>query len=291
MAKRKRKYVKGKPLKISIRIQQQYTGAINKLVSKMTSEVKREFLEMAKADYVQEHHSAVVGTMDARGPSSQARMLINRLKAKWDQLFGKLSFGLSPWFADQMNTNSSNMTRSSVSEMPNLKEEGRKLTIDIKTLDVPTKQILKSASASSADFIKSIPERYLNTVATEVFNSITVGNGLQDLEPFFEKQNSTITNWAHNTAMDQTRKTFNGLNKGRLQKLAISKGEWLHSGGSQHPRELHQDFDGQTFDLSIGAPVGDDGGNDVMPGEEPNCRCTFAPVVMFDEDGDEPEEE
>jgi hypothetical protein len=26
-----------------------------------------------------------------------------------------------------------------------------------------------------------------------------------------------------------------------------------------------------------------------MPGEEPNCRCTFAPVVVFDDEDDEEE--
>lgn len=292
MAKRKLKcnYVRGKPLRIPAGTQEKYTGAVNQLVDKMATETEKELAKLFDANFSREHFEAVspetVG-MDAPSLSSQARILMNRLKAKYEQLFGKLAMGLSPWMADAMNRASSTGVRSSVDKLPNLKEEGAKLTLSVKMLDEPTKQILKASSASSTSFIKSIPERHINAISNAVYDSIATGNGLHDLEPFLEKQGNTTRNWAHNTAMDQTRKVYNGLNKGRMQKIGIKRGEWIHSGGSNHPRELHQDFDGQTYDLAVGAPVGDDGGNNVDAGEEPNCRCTFAPVVAYDDDEDD----
>lgn len=280
------KHIKGRKLAVSVRVQQQYTGRIEQLLEHMQIETRREILTLASRDFVQEHFNSMRATMDASA-ASEARRMINKLKQKWDQLFGKLAFGLSPWFADEMERNSANASRQAAGELPNLKEESKKLSIDIKTLDTRTKTILQAATAYSTDFIKSIPERYLNEVATAVYNSVAEGQGLHDLIPYFDKHDSKTKNWAHNTAMDQTRKTFNRLNLSRMKNVGVTKGEWIHSGGSQHPRELHEDFDGQTFSLEVGAPVGDDGGNMVFPGEEPNCRCTFAPVVVFEDDDDE----
>lgn len=284
--KNKKVMVRGKPLHLAVSVQLRYTQPILKLVKRMTDEANRELTDLFQREFATEHFHAVNGEsvgMDANGISSQARILLNALKRRYDQLFGKLAMGLSPDMANGVNRNSAATSTASVSDMPNLKDEGAKLTISLKSLDAPTLQILKASSAKSTSFITSIPETYLNKVADAVYGSIATGNGLKDLIPFLDKQESSITNWSRNTALDQTRKVYNGLNAGRMKKIGITKGEWIHSGGSQHPRELHEDFDGETFDLSEGAPVGDDGGN-VMPGEEPNCRCTFAPVVVFDDD-------
>lgn len=276
------RFIRGKVLRPSVGIQEWYTGAINRLVRQMIIEINGKLIRLFKSDYAQKHFSNV--GMDAAGIGSQARILVNATKKKYDQLFGKLAMGLSPEMADKINRTSFEQTHSSVKDMPNLKDESGKLTIDIKTLDPATKQILKATSARSADFIKTVPERYLNGIANSVYESITNGQGLKDLIPELEKQSVQISNWAHNTAMDQTRKAFNGLNLGRMRKIGIEKGEWIHSGGSQHPRELHEDYDGRLFNLNEGAPVGDDDGNYVLPGDEPNCRCTFTPVVSIGDD-------
>lgn len=285
--KQKRNYIVGKPLRMPAQTQMHYRDRIGEAVKRMLADVRKQIVDLMNEDYAQDHFAAIskpVITMDSEGIGSQLRILMNRLKAAYDQLFGQLAMGLSPWMVDNINRASATQASLSVVDMPNLKSEGAKLTLDIRKLDDATKQILKASVNRSTDFIKSIPDRYMNNVRSEVYDSIASGNGIKDLEAFFDKQESSITNWAHNTAMDQTRKTFNGLNAGRMRKIGVTKGEWLHSGGSQHPRELHEDFDGEVFDLNEGAPVGDDDGNMVMPGDEPNCRCTFSPVVEYDDD-------
>jgi SPP1 gp7 family putative phage head morphogenesis protein len=280
------KHIKGRKLAVSVRVQEGYAGAITKLLDRMQIETRAELLRLDSRDFVQEHFQTMRATQDASA-ASEARRVINKLKSKWDQLFGKLALGLSPWFADNVNENSANASRQAVGELPNLKEESKAISIDVKKIDKRTKTILQAATANSADFIKTVPERYLNEVGTAVYKSIAEGQGLKDLVPYLEKHDVKTKNWAHNTAMDQTRKTFNNLNRSRMRNVGVTKGEWIHSGGSQHPRELHEDFDGETFSLEIGAPVGDDGGNMVFPGEEPNCRCTFAPVVSFEDDDED----
>lgn len=286
--KRYKSLIRGKRLNINVSVQERYTAPILKLLQKMQNDVGRQLTELFDAKHATEHFEAMLNPREIVGMdasvSSQTRILINALKRRYDQLFGKLAMGLTPAMADNVNRSSATSVSDSVADMPNLKDEGAKLTLSIKKLDMPTLNLLKASSANAASFITSIPETYLNKVATATYNSIATGAGMKDLIPFLEKHDNQTKNWVKNTAMDQTRKVFNGLNLGRMKKIGIEKGEWLHSGGSQHPRELHEEFDGETFDLNIGAPVGDDGGNNVMPGEEPNCRCTFAPVVVFDDD-------
>jgi SPP1 gp7 family putative phage head morphogenesis protein len=251
------------------------------LVTAMQEETRKKFVKLFEEDFARQHFEAVgdsVG-MDAASVSSQSRILTNALKRKYGQLFNQIATPASVRVMDALNRQSHIASSEAVKD---LFEESKHYTLDTKKLDKPTLEILKASTERSAKFIKSIPESYLGHVERAVFNSITNGNGLKDLIPFLEKQGEKTKNWANNTAMDQTRKSYNGLNKGRMQSIGITQGEWIHSGGSQHPRPLHEAFDGKIYNLAEGAPVSDDDGNNVDAGEEPNCRCTFAPVITDD---------
>lgn len=281
----------GKPLMISAGMQARFTSVIEHHVSHMVQEVQDKIAALYRSEASQTHQQLLKGGdetgLDA-SVGSQARILTNSFKKQFDSLFGSLSQTLAQGMVADANNNSKQQIKASTEEI-NRKTESLKLTLSAEQLDPATIEILKASVASATRFIQSIPQNYINKVTDAVMHSIQTGSGLQDLVPFLEKQGSTVRNWAHNTAMDQTRKTFNNLNRGRMQKIGVKRGSWLHSGGSQHPRPLHEDFDGQVFNLSDGAPVGDDGGNNVQPGEEPNCRCTFTPVIddLFNADDDE----
>lgn len=262
--------VRGRVLRISAGAQNRFVLPIDSAVAKMTEQVNKAVLELFNSAPMNEHREAL--GLDA-SVGSDARKLTNAFQKQFDAIFSNLSGILAAQMVSDMNDNSATMTALS------LKQIASDYTINMKKLDKHTTEILKAAVARANSFIKSIPEAYLNTVQNAVLDSIQTGKGIADLEPFLQKQENKVKNWAHNTAMDQTRKVFNGLNRGRMQKAGVTKGEWVHSGGSQHPRPLHEDFDGQSFDLDEGAPVGDDDGNYVMPGDEPNCRCTFTPII------------
>jgi uncharacterized protein with gpF-like domain len=280
--KKPRILARGKVLRINASTQEKYLASIMPLVERMIAEARKEIQKLFAEDFAQQHFAHSVG-MDA-SISSQIRILTNALKKKYDQLFAQTSTDAATSMADAVNRNSFNSSKASIKDFPDLKEEGKKLTIDLKSLDGRTKEILSGSAKNATSFIRSIPSKYLDRVTDEVFKSVTQGNGMEDLIPFFEKFDEGTKNWVHNTAMDQTRKLYNGLNKGRMQKIGVTQAEWIHSGGSQHPRPLHEAFDGQIYDLDKGAPVGDDDDNEyVDAGEEPNCRCTFAPVIADDE--------
>lgn len=289
MLSQKRVIARGKIFRTPVTVQGAYVQTLLKHFDAMAAEVQRSLTDLFANDFAQAHFEHPTVGMDVANLGSQSRILVNAMKKKFDGFFGAISGDLAKDMVNGLNRTSAAQSKANVKDLPGLKDRSKELTISLNKLDKSTLTILNAATGNASDFIKTIPEKYLNSVATAVYNSITSGNGLQDLIPFFEKFDIVTRNWVHNTAMDQTRKAFNGLNRGRMLKIGVTQAEWIHSAGSQTPRELHVDFDGKTFDLNEGAPVGDDDGNMVQPGEEPYCRCTFGPVLTEDdaEDADD----
>ena len=132
--------------------------------------------------------------------------------------------------------------------------------------------------------IKSIPEKYLNEVTGAVMRSITSAEGgMQYLVPQLQKYEGITLRRARNIAMDQTRKAYQAVNLERSKSAGITKGIWIHTGGTKEPRAKHRSYNGKEFELAKGAPVGDNG-EYVHCGEQPFCRCTFVPILDFGED-------
>lgn len=271
---------RGKPFQINVATQHRYVNQIQLLVDKMQRDTREEITKLFASQAAQHYFASDTVGMDAT-IAAEAKRVLNALKRGFDQIFGRAAAPVSNKMADDINRHSHSSSGQAIADMPIA--HAKDWSISLRKLSPATHQLLKSSSAASANFITSIPERYLNSVADAVYNSIAAGNGIADLEPYLDKYDSTTKNWAKNTALDQTRKAYNGLNAGRMKAAGVTRGEWLHSGGSLHPRPEHEAFDGQSFDLSVGAPVGDDGGY-VMPGEDINCRCTFAPIVEIDDE-------
>jgi SPP1 gp7 family putative phage head morphogenesis protein len=274
-------YVAGLPLHISCGAQLRYVNVIDHYVLHMITEVRNQITAFYEKESTKQHLSNLNDEtgMDADSVGSGIRILSNAFKRQFEKLFGGLSATLSENMVADINNNSKQSLNASVKEI-NRKTEGEKLSLDPAMMDAATVEVLKASIARSTNFIRSIPSEYISNVNDAILASIQTGNGLPDIIAYLDKQGNTTKNWSHNTAMDQTRKTYNSLNASRMKNAGIKRGKWLHSGGSQHPRPKHIAFDGKTFDLNKGAPVGD-GDDDplVMPGDDPNCRCTFTPIL------------
>jgi len=267
-------FAKGKPLRISAGMEDRFTSVIERHVDQMIQEVNTKLAALFRTEDMRGHISSLHSeTGEDASVGSQARILTNLFKRQFDKLFGALSVSLAASMVADANANSKQQTEASLLDI------GQTLALDPSKLGAANIEILKASVKRAADFIQSIPERYINTVNDAVMKSIMSGKGIADLQPFLYKFGNQTKNWAYNTALDQTRKTFNGLNYGRMSAVGVTRGTWVHSGGSLHPRPLHEGYDGKSFLLADGAPVGDDGGNYVQTGEEPNCRCTFTPIL------------
>ncbi|MFP1862263.1 phage minor head protein [Lonsdalea quercina] len=138
--------------------------------------------------------------------------------------------------------------------------------------------------AENVSLIRSIPEKYFTDVESMVFRSVAKGGDRKaladEIEASFGKRHKITRKRAEFIARDQVRKATSSLSNARQQAAGIKRGIWIHSGGGSEPRKKHVHANGKEFDLDKGLPIGDKG-QYVLPGQEPNCGCTWKPVLPF----------
>lgn len=138
--------------------------------------------------------------------------------------------------------------------------------------------------AENVSLIRSIPEKYFTDIEGMVFRAVAKGGdrkGLADeIEANFGKRYGITRRRAEFIARDQTRKATSALSSARQQAAGITEGEWVHSGGGHAPRKSHEEAgkERKRFKLSEGCLID---GEYIMPGQLPNCGCTWKPVLPF----------
>lgn len=209
--------------------------------------------------------------------ASQARIAMNRLESMFSSMFAKEAPELSTEMvarADRASVSTLGKSLKELSGLPSFKTNFSTAGVD---------DVFTASVAQSVGLIKRIPQEFLGEVQGEVMRSITTGSGLKDLEPYLTKKYDGAVKHARNVALDQTRKAYNGLTVGRMKKVGQTKFEWVHSGGSNHPRPYHRDtLDGEIFDINDPPVTNPKTGYRGLPGDEPYCRCSMRPIISFE---------
>lgn len=136
----------------------------------------------------------------------------------------------------------------------------------------------RDAAQKNAQLISTLPTDHIERIRKAVAES---PGDLSALSDILSDANGKLDRRSRNIALDQTRKAYNDTAMMKAQATGATKGIWIHSHrGPAHSRPKHVKAHGEEFDLAVGLPVGDSGQN-VIPGEEINCRCTFKLVVDF----------
>lgn len=264
--------MRGKPLRPSASASNRYYSKLRAMVLRMSVETKRELLDLFREPHSQEYFA-----QDA-SISSQARILVNELKNKFDLLFLLKAKPYAEDVAGEANRTSAASLKLSLKDLA----QGVTLKTDFLTGDL--NEVFTATVNENVALIKSISSEYFTDIQGAVMRSITTGNGLADLVPFIKKHEGITLRRARLIAHDQTRKAFANINRVRLEKLGVSKFEWLHSAGGQTPRRLHQELSGHVFSWG-NLPVADERtGQRCGPGVLINCRCVAVPVIDFDND-------
>lgn len=267
--------LKGATLRPSESAAVRYAKRLRVLIDRMVRETEREVVKLFESPTAVASHVATDASI-----SSQSRILMNGLISRFSVMFAQASKGLSEEMVSAVETNSATGLRNS------LKEISGSVTLKTDMLKGgPVADIAKASVAENVALIKSIPEQYLNQVTGSVMRSITTGNGLQDLQPALKKYKGITERRATLIAEDQTRKVYNSIAKGRMQAVGIGKFEWIHTGGSQKPRQEHIDMDGEIYSFDDLPVIDSRTGERGIPGQLPNCRCTMRPILDFGEDG------
>lgn len=266
--------LRGARLSYSAALQDKYNQQLQALVSQMTEQTERAVTRLFKGEAAEEYFS------EDASISSQARVLMNKLTATFNSLFARRAKAM----ADKMVGNADKASKSSLHGSLKDLSGGLMIKTDIMTGDLG--EALNAATWENVQLIKTISSDYLANIQGAVMRSISLGsNGLADLVPYMQQHKEITQRHARNIALDQTRKAFNICNSERMKAIGVKKFEWIHSGGGVHPRREHIQMDGHIFDFDNLPVIGVMYGSEVrgIPGQLPNCRCTMAPVIEFND--------
>jgi SPP1 gp7 family putative phage head morphogenesis protein len=272
--------IKGLSLNPSAAIEQRHYIALRVLIDRMTTDTEHELKQLFKTEHAEEFFAQDAAMRFAQDASisSQARILTNALIKKYTDLFASLSKPMAERFAEESDRSSDIAIKSS------LRQISDDLTLSTKTITSgPLNDILNATVTENVGLIKSIPAQYLNGVQGAVMRSITTGNGMQDLVPYLQKHKGVTLRRARMIAQDQTKKTFSGLSKARMQAIGVREYEWLHTSGSRHPRKLHIAMNGNIYRYDDPPIIDDKSGERGIPGQAINCACRMRPILNFGE--------
>jgi SPP1 gp7 family putative phage head morphogenesis protein len=249
----------------------EYSRGVLRLMAEMHRELSREIAALY-ADH------ATDSAMDS-SLASQARISFSALTDRWEQKF-------SGW----VKTSTDRMMRRTLKNSDatlrlSLKEMSARLSLSSKSIDANTTEVIKAGTTEAANLIRLIPTNYLSEVQGQVMRSITSGTGLAELTPYLTKMYDGKKRHAELTALDQTRKAYNSITLGRMKAFGVRSYEWLHSGGSKHPRPEHVAMNGKIYRIDTPPLIGRMYGEDVygIPGQLPACRCKMRAVIKFDD--------
>lgn len=267
--------MRGKPLNYPAGVQVKYTRQLEALVRRMTTETKKDLVKFFRGETARQF----IGSAQDDTVSSQARILTNALTKKFDQLFNLNAKPMAESMAKGAAQSSKSQLHSSLSELSG----GLSLKTGILTDDLD--EVVNATVVENVALIRSISSQYLTGVQGAVMRSITTGQGMATLVPYLNQHEGITLRRARNIAIDQTRKAYNNINRQRMQKVGVKQYEWLHTGGSQKPRKLHQQMSGNIYRFDDPPIIDEKTGERGIPGQLINCGCRMVPVISF-EDGD-----
>jgi len=220
-------------------------------------------------------------TLDASIVNSAAKLL-RKLRARFNSVFNDMTDKATARMIERTSGNVGSDVKQSLEQI------GEGISIRVNMLAPVVKETIKAKGYEAANLIKRVPGKYLDGIGAEVMRSISSGRGLQDLQPALEKHGVKVRNWSKNVALDQTRKVYDGVSTAAMKSAGIRKFEWVHSGGSNDPREYHllpwpAGLNGGIFDIDDPPVIDKRTGERGFPGQLPYCRCTKRPVVDFED--------
>lgn len=263
--------VRGKRLALPAGVADRYAIALTHLVQRMAREAERELTDFLSRPNLQHY---VEGFAADASPASQSRILLNRLKERFAQLFAENAKQFAVRMVDQSNLASGSDVHRS------LKEISAVFTLKPTVITDTMREFMTVKIAENVSLIKSIPAEYMTQIEGQVYRSMTDGKGLSELIPWLREQTGVTERRAKLIATDQTHKAYSGLNRGRMEAAGIESFEWVHSGGGLHPRKRHQAMSGNIYRFD-NLPVIEDDGTRGIPGQAINCRCTMVPVLKL----------
>ena len=289
LTKKKKKWVdqfkptaamRGKPLVYNVSVQQRYIKDLENLMNQVIKKTETAVKQIYRSDASKQFF-----TQDA-SIASTARIRLNKLLKSIEDLVSEKSDGI----VKRMLGGTDQISKSSLNQSLKELSGGLSIKTDFKTAG--TQEAITSSYNANIDLIKTMTGDYTAQIRGAVNRSIQGGGGLEtlipEIEEFLDKQAKQTLNKAKNVALDQTRKAYTAINKARMEKVGVSKFEWVHSGGGREPRPHHKTpfpngLNHGIFDINDPPVIDQKTGEKGLPGQAINCKCFMKPVIQFDE--------
>ena len=200
-------------------------------------------------------------------PSIALRRELRKLTGTWQGVFDKMAGWMSEQFAERV------VHFSDGTLDKRLRTKGFSVRF-VQTDEM--KDAYGAVVGEQVSLIKSIAAEHLQEVEGLVMRSVARGRDLGYLTHELQERYGITRRRAAFIARDQNNKATSTMQAARQKQLGISKGIWKHSHAGKVPRPSHVKADGKEFSLDKGMFLD---GKWVMPGEEPNCRCTWKAII------------
>jgi SPP1 gp7 family putative phage head morphogenesis protein len=148
--------------------------------------------------------------------------------------------------------------------------------VDIFLADPTLAETVAGFVETNAALIKSIPEQLFEKVEKVIRRGFRKGQRAEQLAPEIARQFGVSDRRARFIARDQIAKLNGQLTRERQTELGLGEYIWRTS-LDERVRPSHARLEGTT--QSWNDPPETDGGRQVHPGEDYNCRCTAEPVI------------
>lgn len=257
-SKRGRK-AKSKPVKVSRKLELDYTRALLAIVDDMHSETVKALMPIAKQAQRVGDSKMVADSLFSDFKSAFSKTA-NMIKAKVS--------GIAEALAKTVVSKQKTASDSQLSDML-LKQTG----IDFSGLmnDEDLGDAFDEAVESNIALIKSLSQRHLNRIEFAVMASLQAGTLNTSLADDLSKIEGITQNRARLIARDQLGKINSRLSQLRQQSLGITHYTWSTS-LDERVRKRHANWEGDLIAWDNPPPDG-------HPGQPIQCRCTAIPYT------------
>ena len=141
-------------------------------------------------------------------------------------------------------------------------------------------QAYRAVVSENVNLIRSIPQKFLTDVQSQVWQSVMKGAKQSQLAQGIREKYDLSWRRAALIARDQNNKAKAVMEEARRSELGIDEAIWMHSGGGKEPRPEHVKWGAQKkrYKIREGMYSSVDGAY-VWPGTAISCRCTSRSII------------
>lgn len=200
---------------------------------------------------------------------SELNVVMEESLKQWRSKFEKVSGDIAKQFADECMTSVSSSFKNA------LREAGFSVKANMASY---IKDELDRIVEDNVELINSIGEKYLEEVSDLVRESVEQGRNLSDLTDMLEERYGVSRSRAELIARDQNNKASANITRLQQKHFGITQARWIHTSASVHPREEHEAWNGEIYDIEEGM-FSEEEQEQQWPGTAINCGCVCESII------------